>query len=309
MADGFIRVAPDSTGKELQTFENTIGGEDVHAEAVVLVDNAGNYLPTLPVSLAANINANFIGPVTVQSSNASNFLATVSGIVTAIGPITNAELRASEVAISAATLPLPALASSSTKQSDGSQKTQIVDPINASNMAGVTAGALNVYLPSIAATQSGTWNIGTITTFPANSSFNLSQVGGSSATTNAGNASAGTQRVILATDQPNVAVTLQNAPNIGLQVLTGARAGIATGQVTMSNVATQIVGARATRRSVTIRNHDTTNSGFIGAAAVATSNGILLLPYDSISVDFTGVIQGISATTSNVTFGYIESFD
>ncbi len=274
MADSFIQVAPDSTGKMMQTYLNTIGGNPVHAEVVSLVDTSGNPITTLNVNIGTpTINATFAGTINVAQSNASNLAATVSqGGTWNIGVVTSI------------TNPVTAQQS------------------NASNFLATVSG-------TVTANQGGTWNIGTITTLPANSSFNLSQVGGSAATTNAGNAAAGTQRVILATDQPNVPVTLQNAPNIGLQVLTGARAGIATGQVTMSNVATQIVGARATRRSITIRNHDTTNSGYIGAAAVATANGILLLPYDSISVDFTGVVQGISATTSNVTFGYLESFD
>lgn len=49
MADGFIKVAPDSTGKALQTFENTVSGEDVHAEGVALVDQFGKTLRTFAV--------------------------------------------------------------------------------------------------------------------------------------------------------------------------------------------------------------------------------------------------------------------
>jgi len=71
MANGFVRVAPDSTGKLLQTFENTVGGNLVEAEAVALVDTAGVPIATLPVS----------------------------------GPITDAQLRASAVPV---TIPVPA---------------------------------------------------------------------------------------------------------------------------------------------------------------------------------------------------------
>lgn len=99
MADGFIQVADDSTGKKLQTFENTISGEDVHAEAVVLVDSSGNYLSTLPVSVSSNVNvvlgatittketqpttgtqstvANSTANVTLLSSNTNRRMATV----------------------------------------------------------------------------------------------------------------------------------------------------------------------------------------------------------------------------------------
>lgn len=56
MADGYIQVAPDSTGKKLQTFDNTIGGNDVHAEAVALVDTSGAAISTLPVSVATTVS-------------------------------------------------------------------------------------------------------------------------------------------------------------------------------------------------------------------------------------------------------------
>ncbi len=41
MADAYVQVAPDSTGKKIQTFENTVSGNVVEAQAVVLVDSAG----------------------------------------------------------------------------------------------------------------------------------------------------------------------------------------------------------------------------------------------------------------------------
>ncbi len=56
MANAFVQVATDGTGKKMQTFQNTISGSDVQSEAVTLVDSAGAYIATLPVSLASNIN-------------------------------------------------------------------------------------------------------------------------------------------------------------------------------------------------------------------------------------------------------------
>ncbi len=271
MADSFIQVAPDSTGKMMQTYLNTIGGNPVHAEAVGLVDTSGNPITTLNVNIGTpNVNASFTGTVNVASSNASNFLATVSqggtwnigsitSNVTVTGPITNAQLRASEVAISAANLPLPTLASTSTKQSDGTQKTQICDPTNVSNVAGVTSGALNVFLSTIT----------------ANAGANL------------------------------------NTSNVSVKVFQGG-ASLASGQIIIGNISTTIAGARATRRSATIRNQDTSNSGYIGPAPIGTGNGLLLYPGDSVSVDFVGVIAGISLNATNagnVTFGYLETYD
>lgn len=42
MADAFVQVAPDSTGKKMQTFENTVSGNVVEAEAVTLVRSSDN---------------------------------------------------------------------------------------------------------------------------------------------------------------------------------------------------------------------------------------------------------------------------
>ena len=57
--------------------------------------------------------------------------------------------------ISAASLPLPTLAATSTKQSDGSQKSQIVD--GSGNVIGATSNALNVHLDGGVTVLSGTF--------------------------------------------------------------------------------------------------------------------------------------------------------
>jgi hypothetical protein len=292
MADNFIQVAPDGSGKQMQTYMNVIGANSVHAEAVVLVDSTGTPLGTTAgaLNVSGNINATLPGTVNVQQSNASNLLATVSqgaaawylaGInsaVTAISanasnflatvasitnPVTVAQSNASNLAATVsgtitanagANLNTSALALSAS-QTNGGQKTQIVDPTNASNGASVINNALNVYIASIT----------------ANAGTNL------------------------------------NTANISVKQFQGG-ASIGGGQVLIGNVATTIAGARATRRSVTIRNQDTLNTGYIGPANVNTSNGLLLLPRDSISVDYVGIIQGITAG-NNVTFGYLETYD
>ena len=68
MADGHIAVT-EGTGKNLQTFENTISGVDVHSEAVSLTDTSGVPITSLPVT----------------------------------GPLTDTQLRASAVPVSVAT--------------------------------------------------------------------------------------------------------------------------------------------------------------------------------------------------------------
>jgi hypothetical protein len=61
--------------------------------------------------------------------------------------------------VSAASLPLPALAATSTKQSDGSQKTQIVD--GSGNVIGATANALDVNIKSGSVTANAGTNLNT----------------------------------------------------------------------------------------------------------------------------------------------------
>jgi len=290
--NSYIQVAPDSTGKKMQTYLATIGADDVHAEAVRLVDGdcaplgttAGAlnvYLPNLNTTISSTVNvqstnaSNFLaiisGTVTAIQSNASNFLATVSqggtwnvGTLASItNPVTVAQSNASNLAatvsgtvtVNAGTNLNTSLLATSAKQTDGTQKTQICDPINVSNIAGITAGALNVYLPSIT----------------ANSGTNL------------------------------------NTANVSIKMVTGSP-NLLNGQVAATNVAATLVAARTLRRSVTIRNLDITNSGYIGIAVVATSNGMLVGPRESISTDFTGLIQVImSSGTAN--FAYLETYD
>src|SRR4051812_33750125 len=97
MADSYIQVAADGSGKKMQTVVNTVGADSVHAEVVTLADTTGTAITTLPVS--------------------------------------------------AVSLPLPSAAATSTKQSDGTQKTQIVD--GSGNVIGSTSNAVDENLKSV----------------------------------------------------------------------------------------------------------------------------------------------------------------
>jgi len=67
MSEGFIEVAPDSTGKQVRTNVNTVSGNTVHQQVVTVADSTANLINStnnsLNVSLhdgnaAANLNVN-----------------------------------------------------------------------------------------------------------------------------------------------------------------------------------------------------------------------------------------------------------
>jgi hypothetical protein len=70
MANGIVQVQPDSTGKKIQTFENTVGSNVVESQGVVLVDTAGAALKTSTTGALAIISEN---------SNKATYCASVSG--------------------------------------------------------------------------------------------------------------------------------------------------------------------------------------------------------------------------------------
>lgn len=89
------------------------------------------------------------------------------------------------------------------------------EPINVAQMNGVAVsmgngasgtGVQRVTIANdstgtVAATQSGTWNIGSLTTFPDNEPFNVAQINGVTPLMGAGNTGTGSPRVTIATDQ------------------------------------------------------------------------------------------------------------
>jgi hypothetical protein len=100
--------------------------------------------------------------------------------------------------VSAASLPLPTLAATSTKQPAlGTAGTAATDVITVQGIASMTK--LLVTPDSVA--------------LPANQSVNVNQVAGTTADTNSGVKSAGTLRVVLATDQPALTNKLLVTPD------------------------------------------------------------------------------------------------
>lgn len=80
MANSYVQVPTDSTGKKLQTFQNTVGGNVVEGQGAVLVDSAGAPL------VAQKTMANSL-PIAIASDQSNipisgGTLATTSGTLT-----------------------------------------------------------------------------------------------------------------------------------------------------------------------------------------------------------------------------------
>src|SRR5260370_16190444 len=73
MAESFVTVAPDSTGKQLRTQTSVQGGNTVHEEVMVLADAAGNMVGTSTSQTAAlQVALQDIGAVSFARASAAN---------------------------------------------------------------------------------------------------------------------------------------------------------------------------------------------------------------------------------------------
>ena len=144
--------------------------------------------------------------------------------------------------------------------------------------------------PSQAVTNAGTFAVQA--TISGNQAVNVAQVAGTTTDTNSGNKSAGTQRVVLATDQPALTNSMPVKQNF--------RTTWATGQVTLSNVAGTMVAANATRRRCIIKNTDAAITITCGPATVTAGNGMPIKAGESHEFTATPLIQCIAASGSPV---------
>jgi hypothetical protein len=192
--------------------------------------------------------------------------------------------------ITASSLPLPTGAAIASKQpAIGTAGTPSADVISIQGIASMTK--LLVTPDSVA--------------LPANQSVNVNQLAGTTTDTNSGNKSAGTLRVVVATDQPNLTTPL----NVAVAKDTGA-GNVANNQISVATTATVIAAARATRRGVVVVNHGTTDVLLGGTNAVTTANGLKLKGTDGaaiylpITTDLYGIVGSGTQTVS-----YMEVYD
>lgn len=204
----------------------------------------------------------------------------------------------SAVPVSAASLPLPALASTSTKQSDGSQKTQIVD--GSGNVIASTSNNLNVQCANCSG--SGV-SVGDEASFTAGTSL-FAPGGGFFQTTATSNALTNGQQGL-------VQMTANRAFFTNLRNVAGAEVGVAAVplQVSLANTAANATPVTVTANAGTNLNTSAlaletggnlaqlvTDSGAPGATACAT---------DTASCNFNQLFQRIAQrlTTINTTLG------
>lgn len=95
MANQFVQVNPDSSGKKVQTFENTVGANVVESQGVVLVDTTGtpaSILATTPVGTENGLAVRQVGAVTVAGTATVTQQAITKGTQGAVG-VTTQDLK------------------------------------------------------------------------------------------------------------------------------------------------------------------------------------------------------------------------
>jgi hypothetical protein len=207
--------AVGTSGTAIATGMYRVGGTDGTNNRLMSVNTSGH------VNIADGGNS-----ITVDGS------VTVSGTVTATGPLTDTQLRATAVPVSLASVPSHPVTNAGTFAVQAAQSgTWNIGQLGGANVSMNTgvrdAGTQRVTIATndsvpvtgtfwqttqpvsgtVAATQSGTWNIGSITSLPTLANVttvatltNQAQMGGQAIAMGTGVRTAGTQRVTIATD-------------------------------------------------------------------------------------------------------------
>lgn len=191
---------------------------------------------------------------------------------------------------------LPTLAATSTKQSDGTQKSQIVD--GSGNVAGQTANAIDVNIKSgssglptgaaTAANQTATQ----APVAPATATATKSDLIGAQATSSAVNPTTGQQAALSSDLNNNLLVSSGGAPNLAT-----SQASVTTGNISVAS-------ARALRRAITITNVTGTSAVFCGNTGVTISTGTYLGSSAGSWISFnttSAIFCTVAAVTQTVT--------
>ncbi len=256
-----------------------------------------------PVAAASDLG------VTVGQATAANLNATVTGTVNSaqsgtwtVQPGNTANTTAWKVdgsavtqPVSAASLPLPSGAATSAKQPAlGTAGSASADVLSVQGVASMTA--LKVDGSAVTQPVSGTLGI------TANSSVNVNQVGGTAVDTNSGTKSAGTQRIVLATDQPQLTNALKVDGSATTQPVSGtvtANAGTGSFTVAQSTAASlKMEPAGNVASAATDSGNPIKTGGVFNTAQPTVTNGQRV---DSQSTARGAQIVATGADTFNVT--------
>ncbi len=181
----------------------------------------------------------------------------------------------------------------------GTQKTKIVDSGGTTVATVTAANALKVDGSAVTQPVSGT----VTTSPPSNASTNVAQLAGTTTDTNSGNKSAGTLRVVLATDQPaltNPLKTTQTPATSGGLSTFHLESAASTNATNIKASAGQVFGwfiynSNAAARKVAF--HNTSGTPTAGASIFFT---VVIPPSSAANVEFTNGIAfgtGIAITT------------
>lgn len=86
-------------------------------------------------------------------------------------------------------------------------------------------------------------------------------------------------------------------------------ANVAIAQVTAGASSGVLVTARATRRSVLVRNTHATDDCYVGTGTVTSSNGFLLKAGESVPFYNVAALNCIRGGSNNITICYVDEYD
>lgn len=268
------------------------GGNSITVDGTVTVTPSGTQDENLKQVNGATVN---VGTGAASTGTQRVAVASDSSLILAAGSAVIGHVivdTAPTTAITAAALPLPTLASTSTKQSDGSQKTQVVD--GSGNVISSTANAIDINVKSGSIANTGFLNTnaagasavniqdggnsitvdGTVTITPSGTQDeNIKQVNGITVLTGTGATGTGSQRVTVAVDSATVAGSASLPAGTNAIGKLSANDGIDIGDVTINNASgASAVNVQDGGNSLTV-DYATTGSGnATGALRVELAN-------------------------------------
>lgn len=299
---------PITAGSGTSIATDDVGG--VHYQKIKLAfgdaDTATLVSGSDPLPISGTVNVNGTVPVSGTFFQVTQPVS-IAATVAVSGPLTDTQLRASAVPISGTvTANLGTIAGVATETT--------LAAINTKTLAAGQAVMASSSPVVIASNQSAIAVSFTQQALPANQSVNVSQLAGTAADVNSGVKSAGTLRVVLATDQPaltnkllvtpdsvalpanqSVNVSQMNgvAPTMGSGVTgTGVQRVVLATDVALPTGA-NVIGALTANQSV--------NNAQVAGTATSTGNGVVGAGVQRVAIASDNSAFGVNATGPTLT--------